>query len=116
MTTSQHTPTHQVSPGQPQPPTAQTAQPVLNQAYTVPFKDHMTWSILTTLLFMLWCGIAALIQSQAARDAFRRGDMQTAYAKANSAKTWNIVGTIIGAVMYVLVLPLMFIVSVMLET
>ena len=61
------------------------------------------------VFFMLWCGIAALIYSNGAKEAYRMGDYATAYAKANTSKTWNMIGTGIGIFAYVVILPLMFV-------
>ena len=66
-----------------------------------PFNDHLVWSILTTLLLAMWAGIVALVYSISAKNAYQRGDLPTAYAKAGTAKTWNIVGLVLGVIAYV---------------
>lgn len=67
-----------------------------------PFNDHLLWSLLTTIFLAFWAGIVALVYSIGAKNAFQRGDLVTAYAKAGTARTWNIVGAVLGVIAYVL--------------
>ena len=56
----------------------QQPQAVVVATTTTIAKDYCTWSIITTLFCCFWIGIAAIIKSQAVRDANMRG---TVYAE-----------------------------------
>lgn len=65
-------------------------------------SDYLVWSIITILLVSLPFGIAALILSLQSREALQRGDVATAASKGKTAKTINIVGLVVTAVVLVL--------------
>ncbi|XP_067935857.1 proline-rich transmembrane protein 1-like [Watersipora subatra] len=93
-------PQEPVTPGYPQQPVA-TAYPTDQVLYTPlrnPPNDYLALSIFTTIFCCLWIGIAAIRKSSQAREAIRMGDRTAAHEASNSAKTFNIVGIILGII------------------
>ncbi|XP_067935856.1 proline-rich transmembrane protein 1-like [Watersipora subatra] len=84
-------------PPQPVAPAYPTDQ-VLYTPMKNPPNDYLALSIFTTIFCCLWIGIAAIRKSSQAREAIRMGDRTAAHEASNSAKTFNIVGIILGII------------------
>lgn len=80
----------------------QQVQPQYNQQYNQQFKpninNYLVWSILCTIFCCLPCGIVGIVYSNKVNTALNMGNIEEAIKSSKTAKTWNLVGTIIGAV------------------
>ena len=89
---------------QPQQPVSQYQQvpPQYNQPYNQQPKpninNYLIWSILCTIFCCLPCGIVGIVYSNKVNTALNMGNIEEAIKSSKTAKTWNLVGTIVGAV------------------
>ncbi|XP_067936216.1 proline-rich transmembrane protein 1-like isoform X3 [Watersipora subatra] len=89
-----------VAPGYP-PQSVASAYPTDQVLYTPlrnPPNDYLALSIFTTIFCCLWIGIAAIRKSSQVREAIRMGDRIGADLASDSAKSFNIVGIILGII------------------
>lgn len=91
-------------PMQSQQPVSQYQQvpPQYNQPYNQQPKpninNYLIWSILCTIFCCLPCGIVGIVYSNKVNTALNMGNIEEAIKSSKTAKTWNLVGTIVGAV------------------
>ncbi|XP_070813460.1 interferon-induced transmembrane protein 1-like [Pituophis catenifer annectens] len=82
------------------------------QVYTTPPRDHIIWSLCTTLYFNVFClGFFALIFSVKARDRKVIGDYNSAASYGSTAKCLNLVAlllNILGLVTIIVVIVMVF--------
>ncbi|XP_074534682.1 dispanin subfamily A member 2b-like [Halichoeres trimaculatus] len=89
---------------------AQPGGPVVVQSTTVtivtdPPKDHIIWSLFNFVYFNPCCiGLAALIYSIKARDRRMAGDLEGAQRYALTASKFNIVASVVGAVLFIAII------------
>jgi hypothetical protein len=102
------------APQSPQsPPYGQPQQPYGQQPYGAPQmgypaapggvkpNNYLAWSIISTFLF--WpTGILAIINATKVDPAWQMGDAAMAREHSNKAKKFSMIGTIIGAVAFVI--------------
>ena len=86
----------------------QQAEVLLNQdSYEVHYlnkeSDQLNWSIINLLCCTVF-GLPALISSLKARELYRKGNLEEAYAKAKYAKTLNFYGFCIGLTLFFIVI------------
>ena len=92
--------------GQSVPP-PRPAQTQITNAYGT-ISNHIALSIIA-LFFFLPLGIAALIQSTKVDQFIRMGDFETAKMYSDKAKTYGMIGLIIGGILVVLSVILMLV-------
>ncbi|XP_008409390.1 interferon-induced transmembrane protein 3-like [Poecilia reticulata] len=91
----------EVSPGQPRGPTG--VQHTVVNVPTEPTRDHLVWSLCSFVYGNIFClGLAALIYSVKARDQKMFGDQDGARRHASTARTLNIVATVLTSIVIVL--------------
>jgi len=76
---------------------------------STPIEDYLLWNILATLFCCMPCGIAGIVFSSLCNSAKGRGDFQTAYRRAKTAKIlfWVSFGLgLLGVVLYAFALAL----------
>ncbi|KAM3856562.1 interferon-induced transmembrane protein 3-like isoform 1-T1 [Vipera latastei] len=80
----------------------------LPQVYATPPRDHILWSLCTTLYFNVFClGFLALFFSVKARDHKVIGDYNSAASYGSTARCLNIVAlllNILGFVLFIVIL------------
>jgi type IV secretory pathway VirB10-like protein len=86
---------------QPQPQYQQPTQSVDEQSYEMPPKSWLVESILVTILCCLPFGIIGIIKSASINGLWQQGRYDDARKASQQAKTWTIVGAIIGLVVQV---------------
>lgn len=89
------------------PPQYQQQQPQYQppQQYSYPVNqppekvnNYLIWSILCTIFCCLPCGIVGIVYSNKVNTALSVGNIEQAREASKNAKIWNLVGTILGAV------------------
>ena len=87
-------------PAYQQPAYQQPAQP----AAGAPAKpdNYLVWAILTTICCCLITGIVSIVYSTKVDGLYAAGQYAEAQAAAKSAKTWAIVGAILGGIVYLI--------------
>ena len=65
-------------------------------------NDLLVWSILGTIFCCLPTGIVAIVYSSRVNSLWNAGCHAEAHESARKAKTWNIVGLVVGLVFYAL--------------
>ena len=89
-------------------PAAAPAQPAYQQpaqpAAGAPAKpdNYLVWAILTTICCCLITGIVSIVYSTKVDGLYAAGQYAEAQAAAKSAKTWAIVGAILGGIVYLI--------------
>ena len=61
-------------------------------------NNHLVWAILTTIFCCLPFGIPAIVYASKVDGQYATGDYQGAEDSAKKAKTWSLVGTIVGGI------------------
>ena len=84
----------------------QYQQPQYQQQYDQPLgsapSNHLVWAILCTIFCCLPLGIVSIVYASKVNSQWAIGDYAGAESSAGKAKTWALVGTIIGAFVYLL--------------
>lgn len=73
-------------------------------------ENNMIWAVLSTLFCCLTTGIYAIICASQVDGLYSRGDYYGAQSKANSARTWSIVGAV-GAFIIGIIYTLIYVVA-----
>ncbi|MBO2450975.1 CD225/dispanin family protein [Actinomadura barringtoniae] len=67
-----------------------------------PPPNHLVWAILSTIFCCLPLGVVAIVFAAQVNSKAAAGDYAGAQSASNSAKTWAMVSTILGAIATVL--------------
>jgi Interferon-induced transmembrane protein len=63
-----------------------------------PPPNHLVWAILSTLFCCLPLGIVSIVFAAQVNSKWAAGDYGGAQSASNSARTWAMVATILGAI------------------
>ena len=91
--------------GQPPQPGWQAPQP----GWQPEPENYLVWAILTTVLCCLPLGIVSLVYSTRVSGLWGQGRFAEAQTAANNAKKWAIISAVVGAVFYVALVVLWFV-------
>jgi hypothetical protein len=103
----------ELAPGQPQPTQQMPQQPYVQQPCVAGgVSDFMTWSIVVTVIGVLFCnlvslvlGIIGIVKSSSARSKTAAGDQAGAAGEANTAKILCIIATCLLVVGLIFAIP-----------
>jgi hypothetical protein len=70
--------------------------------------NYLVWAILCTVLCCLPLGIVSIVYSTKVSGLWAQGRYAEAQSASDSAKKWAIIGAVVGAVFYVVVVMLWF--------
>ena len=95
-----------VKPQAPTPPPVAPVQQNVPQDNFIDVPTHLAQSIVLTVLCCMPAGIVAIVYSAGASNAKGRGQYELASKKADVARTWLIVGWIVGILWWVFMLAI----------
>jgi Interferon-induced transmembrane protein len=68
--------------------------------------NYLVWAILCTILCCVPLGIVSLVQSSKVSGLWAQGRFAEAQAASDGAKKWAIIGAVVGAVFWVMIVML----------
>ena len=71
--------------------------------------NYLVWAILCTVLCCLPLGIVSIVYSTKVSELWAQGRYAEAQSAADNAKKWAIIGAIVGAVFYAILMLLCFV-------
>jgi hypothetical protein len=91
------------TPGQTAPPPAAESYKAPTAAPLPPMPDnYLVWAILTTVFCCLPLGIVSILQANKVSTLYASGDYAGAQKASAEAKKWALWGTIIGPILYII--------------